>query len=382
MDRVYLDNNGTTFIDLRVKEIIIEGLECNFGNAGSLHEEGRQAKSKITAARDAIAKILGVRSSEIFFHSGGTEGINHLIHGIMRHDGRQGHLITSNLEHSCVYKSALHLEAQGYRVSFLTPGETGCATPEMVERVIQPDTKLIVLMAANNETGVMTDIESIAKIAAARNIPFVVDGVAILGKDHFSIPPGVSAVCFSGHKFHAPKGIGFSFIRKGVKVDPLLRGGNQEYGFRPGTENLLDIIALKRAVELVAEESAGAIERMRGLRDQFEKLLIDRLGSVMVNGGESSEPRVSNTSNLAFEGVEAEVLLMQLDQHGVAASAGAACSSGGLEPSRVLLNMGYSRARAGSSVRFSLSRMTTAQEIEVAVERIVLCVNSLRGVRC
>jgi cysteine desulfurase len=243
---------------------------------------------------------------------------------------------------------------------------------------LRKDTKLIVLMAVNNETGVKSDIEAIAAIAEESNVPFVVDGVALLGKEPFTIPSGVSAVAFSGHKLHAPKGSGMVFIRKRVKCTPLLFGGAQEFQRRAGTENLAAILGLAEAIRLLEVELPSATKRMQALRDRLEEGIISSISDVTING---EAPRVVNTSNLSFEGVDGESLLMSLDLNGVAVSHGSACSSGSLEPSRILLNMGIPRARARSSIRFSLSRFTTRDEIERCIEIVIDVVGRLRSLR-
>jgi cysteine desulfurase len=230
-------------------------------------------------------------------------------------------------------------------------------------------------MAVNNETGVKTDIEAIAAIAQEHKIPFFVDAVALMGKEEFRIPTGVSAMAFSGHKFHAPKGIGFLMVRSSLKLAPLLIGGDQEYGKRAGTENLSGITGMATAIEILRTELPSASKRMEELRNKFEHELMQRLPDVSING---QGPRVVNTSNLAFQGVEGETLLTALDLAGIAVSHGSACASGALEPSRILLNMGCSKEVAASSIRFSLSRFTTQQEIEFCIEAIVKVVLKLR----
>jgi cysteine desulfurase len=278
----------------------------------------------------------------------------------------RGHIITSSVEHAACYNTVKALEKAGCRVTYLDPGPVGAVTPEAVKKNITYDTRLISLMAVNNETGVKTDIEAIAQIAQERGIPFIVDGVALLGKERFIIPDGVTAMAFSGHKIHAPKGVGFAFVRKSLKLIPYLTGGPQEAGRRAGTEDLLAICGLGRAVELLQTQLDSSITEMQRLRDHFEKSLL-ALGNVVING---DGPRVCNTSNLAFLGLEGEALLMKLDLEGVAASHGSACTTGALEPSRILLNMGFSQDRAAASLRFSLSRYTTQEEIDRAIHLI------------
>ncbi|MBA3816951.1 MAG: cysteine desulfurase [Parachlamydiaceae bacterium] len=371
--RIYLDNNAGTFIDPRVADEIVAILKEPLGNPSSTHSFGQKARNQLSKARNTIASFLGTKASEIVFTSGGTEGMNFLIRGILAQQ-HSGHVITSSVEHSCVNGTLKSMEASGFTVSFLPPGLYGAITAEAVHAALRPDTSLICLMAVNNETGVKTDLEAIAAIADEKKIPMIVDGVAMMGKEIFSIPKGISAMSFSGHKFHAPQGIGFSFIRSGLKLSPLLTGGGHEFGKRAGTENILGILSLAKAVELLKEELPMSSKHMLDLRERFEGILHNALANVSING---QGPRVCNVSNIAFSGVDGESLLLALDAAGVAASHGSACSSGALEPSRILLNMGIPQALVRSSLRFSFSHFTTEQEIDEACTIIIKLVNHL-----
>jgi cysteine desulfurase len=283
-------------------------------------------------------------------------------------EGRPCHIITSDVEHSCVHATIKSLETLGHYTTFLKPGLYGAVTPEAVRAAITPETKLIALMAVNNETGVKTDIKAIGQIAHEHHIPFFVDGVALLGKEPFEIHLGVSMISFSGHKCHAPQGVGFCYIRSGIKCRPLLTGGEQEYGRRAGTENVIGIAALGKSIELLAEELPAAARRMELLRQKFEATILAALPHASING---QGPRTTNVSNIAFAGVDGETLLMELDRDGVAASHGSACASGSLEPSRVLLNMGIPLELVRSSIRFSLSRLNTEEEIDRAAQIVI-----------
>lgn len=372
--RIYLDNNAGTFIDPRVADLIVSMLKDPIGNPSSIHSFGQKIRNQLSKARNTIASYLKIKASEIVFTSGGTEGMNFLIRGIIG-DQRNGHIITSSVEHSCVYATLKEMETKGCSISFISPGLHGAITPQQVIEALRPDTRMICLMAVNNETGVRTDFEEIASIADSKGIIFIVDGVALMGKESFSIPKGVSGISFSGHKFHAPQGVGCSFIRSGVKLHPLMTGGGQEYGRRAGTENILGILSLAKAIELLKEELPEASKRMLYLRDRFEQNLQTALSNVVING---EGPRICNISNLAFLGVDGETLLMSLDAAGIAVSHGSACSSGALEPSRILLNMGISVEQARSSLRFSLSRFTTEQEIDEACATIIKIVSKFK----
>lgn len=350
---IYLDNNATTFIDADVMAAM-DGLE--FGNVSSMHSFGREAKQKLISCKRSIADMFGM--DEVIFTSGATEALNMVVRSLPK----GAHLITSSLEHASVRESVNTLQDRS--VTRLDPVEgAGSISPELVEAAIREETKMIVLIAANNETGVITDIEGVAEVAHRYGIDFVIDGVALLGKDIVSLPRGVSGVCFSGHKVHAPGGVGCIVYRSSLKLKPLIVGGAQQRGLRGGTENLAAIVGFQKALDLI---DVTAIEKMRYLRDEFEAKLKHFYPSIVIHG--ESEKRVSNTSNIAFSGVDGETLLMQLDLNGVAVSHGAACSSGALEPSNILLNMGCSRDVARSSLRFSLSRMTTEYEMDQVVK--------------
>lgn len=374
--KVYFDNNASTAVDPRVLELVIKDLSESVGNPSSIHSFGKQTRQKLAKARHTIASTLGVKSQEIVFTSGGTEGANYILRGFFAKQAA-GHLITSNIEHSAVYNTVKFLESTGVNTTYLSPASSGTIEPQAVKEALRSDTRLIALMAANNETGVKIDLEAIAKIAEETNTFLFVDGVSLLGKELFTIPKGVSAMIFSGHKIHAPKGVGFAIIRSKVTLQPLLIGGMQEWGRRAGSENISGIVGLAEAVRLLKEELPQATERMKALRDYFEGQLISRLQGVTING---TGERVCNTSNLCFEGVEGEVLLATLDLAGIAVSHGSACSSGALEPSRVLLNMGLSRAQAASSIRFSLSRQTTQEEIDRCVNVLTDLLKRLKRV--
>lgn len=372
--KIYFDNNASTAIDPRVLDVVVQDLSESLGNPSSTHEYGQRCRQKLTKARQTIAATLGVKPSEIIFTSGGTEGANFILRGLFS-SKRLGHIVTSNLEHSCVYQTVKYLEQQGCSATYLACGSTGAAAPLAVFEALQSNTKCISLMAVNNETGVKTDIDAIASLAKQANVPFLVDGVAWLGKEQICIPDGVSAIFFSGHKLHAPKGVGFAIVRPHLKLDSLLIGGAQESGRRAGSENLSAILGLAEAVRLLKEELPAATHRMEALRNRLEKGLIERLPNIKING---SGPRIANTSNLCFSGVEGETLLAALDMCGIAVSHGSACASGAIEPSRVLLNMGMNRDEAASSLRFSLSKSTTEEEVDTCIEKVVDLVKRLR----
>jgi len=374
MKTIYLDHNANTPVDPRVCHAISHYLSHGLGNPSSLHAFGRLSRGMLTKSRDLLAQFLRKRSDEIVFTSGGTEGANVFIRGLCEHVG-SGHIITSTVEHPCVLSPIELMEGGGFQVSYLNPGPWGAIRPEAVKEALQSDTKLIALMAVNNETGVKTDIAAIAQIAMEAKIPFFVDAVALLGKEPLSIPEGVMGMCFSGQKIHATSGIGFCFIDRKIKLAPLITGGQQEFGRRSGTENLPGIVGLAEAIAVIKEKLSLHSCRMQESRDDFEKTLQMRVPDVLVNG---EGPRVVNTSNLYFPGVDGETLLTVLDMEGVAASHGSACKAGGVELSPVLLNMGLSPERVGSSIRFSFARTTTKEEVNKAIAIIENIVKRLR----
>ncbi len=364
--RIYLDNNASTPLDPRILDVVAQDLRISIANPSSTHSFGQESRKRLVEARQTIASYLEVKPSEIVFTSGATEAANLVIRGLFEKEFK-GHIITSSVEHACVYSTVKALEPLGISSSFLQPGLWGAVTPETVKAALRSDTRLIALMAVNNETGVKTDIAAIAEIAQKAKVPLLVDGVALLGKEPFTIPPGVSAMIFSGHKFHAPKGIGFAYLSSQLQIKPQLTGGVQENNKRGGTENISGIVGMAEAVRLLKKELPAASERMASLRDRLEKGILSQLPFVMVNG---AGPRIGNTSNLAFGNLDGEALLMRLDLEGIAVSHGSACHSGALEPSRILLNMGLPMALARSSLRFSLSRFTTEEEIDACIEAV------------
>ena len=372
--RIYLDNNASGQLDPRMIEFITQTLPTLNGNPSSAHSPGRSIRGMVAQARDAIATFLGVKPQQIIFTSGGTESINASIRGIALQK-KTGHIITSAAEHSCVHSVCKYLESCGFTVTYLAPGAYGAVMPDQVRAAICADTCLIALMAVNNETGVKTHIQEIATLAKEKGIPLVVDAIAQLGKEKINISEGVAAMALSGHKIHALQGIGVLYVRPGLKLQPLLVGGEQEFGRRAGTENVLGILSIAKAIEILSAEQESSYLRTLHLREYFESTLMKALPHVLVNG---EGPRTSNVSNLSFLGVDGEGLLMCLDREGISASHGSACSSGSLEPSKVLISMGLPIERVRSSIRFSLSRLTTEQEIDSACKIIISQVERLR----
>lgn len=370
MKRIYLDHNATTSVDPRVLKVMLSELSGPPGNPSSMHWFGQQARQKLAQARETTARFFLAKPSEIIFTSGGTESINLFLRGLPS----KGHLITTAIEHSCIYKTVKALESAGLSATYLPVGLWGAPSPESLEASIQSNTQAIILSAANSETGVKIDLQAIAAIADRHRISLLIDAVGYIGKEPLTLFPGITAVACSGHKFHAPKGIGILLSKPTLKLAPLLTGGNQEYQHRAGTENLAGILGLAEAFRILAEEQDSITSHLLNLRMRLETGLKDSLPDLAING---EGPRISNTSNISFPGIDGETLLIQLDMAGIAVSHGSACASGAVEPSRVLLQMGVPRKIACSSVRFSVGRTNTPEEIERAIEIIVTVVKKL-----
>lgn len=367
MRKIYLDNNATTPLDPRVIETMQEALVSLPLNPSSTHTFGQEAKQLLTKARDSLAHALHVKPHHLIFTSGGTEALNFLLRGFYAL-APGCHILSSDVEHPAVLETLRLLEKnQSASVSYLPAGLWGAIRPHQIEEALTPSTRLITLTAANNITGVETDLTAIAALAQKHSIPFVVDGVQLLGKKSFHIPAGVSAMAFSAHKLHGPTGTGLALLQTRDKLPPLIVGGPQEEGRRAGTHNLPGIVGFAKAAALLASELPTATERMRHLRDRLTEGLLHNLGNIVVHG---QGPRLCNTVHIGFPGIDGETLLMQLDLAGIAASHGSACASGGLEPSPTLLKMGIPQSLVRSSLRFSLSRLNTEEEVERAIEII------------
>jgi len=378
---VYLDHNATTPLDPEVLAAMTPFLAEGFGNPSSLHVWGREARQALERARATIARALGTDDKDtVVFTSGGTEADNLALMGVAAAQEKRGrHVILSSVEHHAVLNAAAHLGRQGFEVTRLSVDSQGLLDPDDVRRVIRPDTVLVSLMYGNNETGVLFPIASVGRICRERGVTFHTDAVQSFGK----LPLDVETLCvdllsLSGHKTHGPKGIGALFIRRGTRMQPLLHGGAQERSRRAGTENVAAAVGLARATELSLQDQAGESKRMADLRDRLEGGVMAALPGVLRNGHPTE--RLPHTTNLAFAGVEAESLILALDLAGIGASSGAACSSGSLEPSHVLAAMGLPRERVLSSVRFSLGRTTTREEIEHVLEVLPPIVERMRRV--
>lgn len=364
---IYLDNNATTPVAPECMEAMARCLRESWGNPSSKHRAGEAAKSETLAARAKVAALLGASPAEIVFTSGGTEANHQAILGALAALPERHHVVTSQVEHPSTLALLRHLESQGVRVTYLPVDGQGRLDLLDLERALTEDTALVSLLWANNETGVLFPIAEAARLAAARGALFHTDAVQAVGKipiDVRQVP--VDFLSFSGHKLHAPKGVGALFVRKGRKLAPLLFG-HQERGRRGSTENVPGIAALGVAAELAGQALEGASKGQIGaLRDRLERELMARIPGATVNG--AGADRVPGTTSLCLGPMDAEPVLDQLDRAGICASAGAACTSAGTEPSHVLLAMGLAPEAALGTIRFSLSRYTTAAEIDRVVE--------------
>jgi cysteine desulfurase len=346
----------------------------NYGNASSIHWFGQTAKAVIDDARKHVAKLIGAETAEIVFVSGGTEADNFAIRGIAALKGGTGHIITSRIEHHAVMHTCRDLEKQGFEVTWLPVSTDGLVDPDDVRRALRPDTILITIMHANNEIGTIEPIEEIGKIAAEADVYFHSDGVQSTGKIPVDVKKlGVDLYSISAHKIHGPKGVGALFIRKGTTLRPMMTGGGHERNRRSGTENVAGIAGFGEAAKLAASADMG---RVRDLRDRMERDLKARIELIHVNA--EGAPRIPNTSNIMVDYAEGEGLVISLDLKGVAVSTGSACSSGSLEPSHVLTAIGKTPDEAHGSLRFSLSSMTTDEDIEYVVGVLPGIVERLR----
>jgi cysteine desulfurase len=386
MQRIYLDHNATTPVHPLVLEAMLPYLASEFGNPSSAHYFGQRASQAIEGAREAVAALIGARSSEIVFTSGGTEADNAAILGVVGHAQRTQkqsgqsplHMITTAIEHAAVLNACHVLEARGVSVTYVPAGRDGIVSLDAIRSALRPETALISVMHANNEIGTLQPIEQIGQIAAEADIPFQTDAVQSAGKIPIDVNRfGVDLLSLSAHKFYGPKGVGALFVRKGVEIDPLLYGGGNERGRRAGTENVAAIVGLGKACELACGNMAEASTHLCELRNRLEEGLLARIHGTRVNGDPAR--RVPNTSSLVLPGVESESLVIALDLAGLACSAGAACSSGAVDPSHALTAIGLTPAEARASLRFSVGRANTREEIDKALELIPVAVTRQRN---
>ena len=373
---IYLDNSATTPLASEVLEAMGPFFQTHYGNASSLHSSGRDAHKAVEDSRSLIAEHLGIAPNEIAFTSGATEADNLAILGTALRSNAGGHILTSQIEHDAVLRAAEWLGTREFDVTFLEVDEFGRVAPDLVREAIRPDTILVSIMAGNNEIGTVQPIREIGEICKERNVLFHTDAVQAYGK--IELPMDViDMLSVSAHKLHGPKGVGFLYVRKGVKLTPILHGGGHEDGRRSGTENVPAIVGLGVATRIAFEERELITQRMRGFRDHLMKEVLQLPGTRLNGHPTDSLPHIANFS---FAAIEGESLIMKLDEHGIAASSGSACSSPNLEPSHVLVALGVPLSMAHGSLRISTGRQTTAREIEAVLKALPIVVQELRDI--
>lgn len=379
MKRIYMDNAATT----RVTEPVFEAMRpyfCEiFGNPSSVHAFGREARKAVEQARRQVAAALGAQAGEIYFTGSGTEADNWALRGAAYAQKARGrHIITTQIEHHAVLHAAEQLEKEGFEVTYLPVDEDGVVSLEALEKALRPDTTLVSIMAANNEIGAIQPIREAAKLAKAHGALFHTDAVQAIGCVPIDVKAdGIDLLSLSGHKFHAPKGVGALYIRSGVKLQRLIYGGAQEKTQRGGTENVASIVGMGKAIELAMESMESRNAYVSGLRDRLIEGILRRIPETRLNGHRTQ--RLSGNVNVSIRYIEGEALLLSLDMKGIAGSSGSACTSGSLDPSHVLLAIGLPHEIAHGSLRLSLSEENTAEEVDYTIDALVEIVERLRA---
>ncbi len=374
---IYLDNNSSTRIDPAVLEEMMPFLTSRYGNPSGSHRFGAQVKEATNLARERVAAMLGCQPNEIVFTSCGTESDNAAIHSALQMSPDRRHVVTTAVEHNAVLNYCEAVVRRGCQVTVVPVDEQGRVDVEEIEAAIRPDTAIVSVMWANNEIGVIYPVKKVAEICRARGVFFHTDAVQAVGKmaiDLADLP--IHFLSLSGHKLHAPKGVGALYVNRKARFQPLIVGGPQENGRRAGTDNVASIVGLGKAAELAVETLEEENTRVLALRDRFEKTLLAELEDVQVNGDPNA--RLPNTSNLAFTGVDAQAILLKLDQAGICCSLGSSCTTGAVQPSHVLRAMHFSSERARSSMRFSFGRFNTEPELDKVLEILPRIVRNLR----
>ena len=378
MPRVYMDGNATTPLLPEVVEAMRPYWMEHFGNASSIHQDGQRAHTGVERARETLAGFFNCHEAEVVFNSGGTEGDNTAIFGLLRPGD---HFITTAIEHSAVLQAAHRMEQHGAETTLIAPRPSGLIDPAEIREALRPNTRLISVMLANNETGVLQPVEEIGRIAAEAGVYFHIDAVQGAGKVPFDVRRfGCHLLSISAHKMHGPKGVGAQFVRRGTPVESLLVGGTHERRRRAGTENVPGIVGLGKAAELAMHSlEDGTIQRVAALRDRLEAGVL-ALPGTGVNGGGKGVGRAANTTNIWFDHLEGEALVIAMDLKGVAVSGGSACHSGATEPSHVLMAMGLDKTRARASLRFSLLKTVTDAEVDFVLKVVPEAVEHLRAI--
>ena len=378
MQRFYFDHNATTPVSPEVLETAAECLGQMYGNASSIHHFGQAAKQRLEMARRQTAALIGCQPREIVFLSGGTEADNLALFGTVRYAKRASrHVVTTTIEHPAVLNACAQLEREGVAVTYVPVSAGGIVDPDEIRRALRADTVLVSVMHANNELGTVQPVAKIAAIAREAGVYLHVDGVQALGKIPVDVDAlGVDLYSVSGHKIYAPKGIGALYVRRGTRLGAIQFGGHHEREMRPGTENVPGAAAFGCAAELAGARLETDARRIGELRDRLESAILERIPHTGVNGNRAA--RTPNTANMYFDGLEGEALVIALDLRGFAVSSGAACSSGAVEPSHVLMAIGLRAERARASIRFSLGRANTAEQVDALVEAVAAAVAHLR----
>jgi len=377
---IYLDHAATTPMSSVVYREMIEACGNIYGNSASLYSVGREANAALEVAREKIAKAIGAEKSEIYFTSGGTEADNWAIKGIAKANRAKGnHIITSAIEHPAVLESCKALEKEGFRVTYVPVDEKGIVKYAELIKAISPDTILISVMSANNEVGSIQPIRAIAELARANNIVFHTDAVQAIGAIDFNVKEmSIDAMSISAHKFYGPKGIGALYVRKGVRIDKFMNGGEQEKNKRAGTVNVPAAVGFGTAIEIAVSEIEENNKHLRSIRRYFLKKISEAIHNISLNGHPTQ--RLANNASISFEGVEGEAILMMLDREGIYVSTGSACASGSLAPSHVLMAMGLEAEVAHSTIRFTFGKSTTKEDIDYVVEKVRKVVKKLRSI--
>jgi cysteine desulfurase len=380
MKTVYLDHNATTPVHPEVLKAMLPYFSENFGNASSIHASGRDAKAALEDARAKVAELLGVKSSEIYFTSGGTESDNFAIKGIAyANRGRGKHIITSPIEHHAVIRSCEFLQKEGFDVTYLAVDSEGLVDPDELRRAIKPETTLVTIMHANNETGIIQDLKELVAVAHEKGAYFHTDAVQSTGKIPYSIPDlGCDLLSISAHKLYGPKGVGVLYIKSGTKIQPWNEGGGHERGRRAGTENLAGIMGLTKALEIAHRDMANETTKLLGMTTRFYELVKAKIPDIRLNG--SFTRRVPNTLNISFKAIEGESMILSLDMKGISVSSGSACTSGATEASHVLMAMKVPAELAHGSLRFSFGRSNNDDDIDYVVDVLAKEVQRLRNI--
>ncbi|MBO4367077.1 MAG: cysteine desulfurase NifS [Clostridia bacterium] len=378
---IYLDNAATTLISSEVLEAMMPYLTKIYGNPSSVHSFGRESRKAVDKARSQVAKAIGASEREIYFTSCGTESDNWAIRGTAyAYAGKGKHIITDAIEHPAVLNCCRQLEKEGFQVTYLPVDGKGRVSPEAVRKAFREDTVLVSVMAGNNEVGTLQPIGEIAAAAHEKGILFHTDAVQAVGSIDIDVADmGIDMLSLSGHKLHAPKGVGALYLRKGININRLMYGGSQERGQRPGTENLASVVGLGAAVEYASQSLEDRTGKIRRLRQRLEGEILSRIPGSYRNGPDAETERLPGILNISFDGVSGESLLLCLDMRGVAVSSGSACTAGSLEPSHVLMAMGIEEKKAQASIRYSLSDQNTLSDVETAAEITADVVARLRA---